>query len=311
MKQRHSTRCPPQSSATRRWFPLPRTRLGRVPDGPGRLVTRGLLQEARTEEAAVSDVTFYVAAHTDDVLLFLGEALFTDLHTPDVKTVQILITADDAGRTDGWWEAHEAACIESMAGTLTPEAPTSEHVTVNGHSIQRYIAPTWAVYALRVPDGNVSGEGYPSTGGRTLGRLRSGEITSLPAIDGSTTYDGWDDVVTTLRAIVSSEREATARPWISTADHDRALNPDDHPDHYAVAEAVLEFAQADDLNRQWWVSYDVRNRPANLVGYSHDIKWFLFRLYGWKTDELIGTPPNEEEWKWWGERSYSRTEEGG
>jgi|1186.fasta_scaffold268544_1 hypothetical protein len=257
------------------------------------------------------DVTFYVGAHTDDVLLFLGEALFTDLHSPDVRTVHIVVTADDAGRTDGWWEAHEAACIESMAGTLTPGEPTSDQVTVNGHPIQCYSGPTWAYYGLRLPDGNLTGDGFPSTGGDTLGKLKSGEISSLSAIDGSTTYDGWTDLVTTLRGIVASERGSTARPWLSTSDHDRALSPDDHPDHYAVADAVLEFAEADGLNRQWWVSYDVRDRPANLVGLALDSKCFLFRLYGWKTDELIGTPPNEEEWNWWGARSYSRTEEAG
>ncbi|WP_222262827.1 hypothetical protein [Modestobacter marinus] len=257
----------------------------------------------------MSDVVFYVCAHTDDALLFRGEGLFTDLHTPDVKTVQIVLTADDAGRTDGWWEAHEAACIESMAGTLTPGPPTSTQLTVSGHSIQRYTGPTWAFYALRLPDGNVDGDGFDSTDHRTLGKLQSGEISSLPAIDESTTYDSWDDLVATLRGIVASER-GSMRPWVNTADHDRTLNPGDHPDHYAGAEAVLAFAD-DDLDRLWWVSYDVRDRPANLTGYAHDIKWFLFRLYGWKMDELMGTPPNEEEWDWWGARSYARTEEAG
>ena len=74
---------------------------------------------------------------------------------------------------------------------------------------------------------------------------------------------------------------------------------------------MLAFAAADDFDRLWWVSYDVRGRPANLVGYAHDIKWFLFRLYGWKMDERMNTPPNQQEWNWWGARSYARTEEAG
>ncbi|MGR6964402.1 hypothetical protein ACU610_08090 [Geodermatophilus sp. URMC 61] len=257
----------------------------------------------------MSDVVFYVTAHTDDALLFRGEGLFTDLHLQGVRTVQIVVTADDAGRTDGWWEAHEAACIESMTGTLTPGTPTSARIPVNGHRIQRHTGPTWALYALRLPDGNTTGQGYESTGFRTLGKLQRGEIPSLPAIDGSTTYDGWDDLVTTLRRIVSSER-GSMRPWVNTADHDRALNPGDHPDHYAVADAVREFAATDDLDRLWWVSYDVRDRPANLSGYAYDIKWFPFRLYGWTMDRLMSTPPNQEEWDWWGARSYARTEAG-
>jgi hypothetical protein len=258
----------------------------------------------------VSDVVFYVTAHTDDALLFRGEGLFTDLHTAGVTTVQILLTADDAGRTDGWWEAHEAACTESLAGTLTPGTPTSDRVSVNGHPVQRHTGPTWALYALRLPDGNVTGEGYESTGFRTLGKLQRGEVPSLPAVDGSTAYDGWSDLVTTVREIVASER-GSVRPWVNTADHDRVLNPGDHPDHYATADAVQEFAAADDLDRLWWVSYDVVDRPANLTGYAHDVKWFLVRLYGWTMDDRMGTPPNEEEWGWWGARSYARTEHAG
>ena len=258
----------------------------------------------------MSDVVFYITAHTDDALLFRGQGLFTDLHTAGVTTVQIVVTADDAGRTDGWWEAHETACVESLAGTLTPGTPTSDRVPVNGHPVQRYTGPTWALYALRLPDGNTSGEGYESTGFRTLGKLQRGEIPALPAIDGSTSYDSWDDLVTTVREIVTSERGAM-RPWVNAADHDHALNPEDHPDHYAVADAVREFAAVDDLDRLWWVSYDVSRRPANLAGYPYDIKWFLFRLYGWKTDELINTPPNPQEWDWWGARSYARTEHAG
>jgi len=176
----------------------------------------------------VSDVVFYVCAHTDDALLFRGEGLYTDLHTAGVTTVQVLLTADDAGRTDGWWEAHEAACIESMAGTLTPGTPESGQVTVNGHPIQRHTGPTWALYALRLPDGNVDGNGFPSTGHRTLGKLQRGEIPSLAAIDGSTTYDGWDDLVTTVRGIVAAKR-GSMRPWVNTADHDRDLTPGTTP----------------------------------------------------------------------------------
>jgi hypothetical protein len=150
------------------------------------------------------DTVFYVNAHADDALFFRGEGLYTDLHTPEVKTVHVLVTAGDAGRTDGWWETRETALLEATAGTLTPGPVTSARVTVNGHRVQRYTAPTWVVYALRLPDGNLDGNGFPATGNRSLTKLRSGAIGSLPAVDGSTTYTGWADLVATLRAIVTA-----------------------------------------------------------------------------------------------------------
>jgi hypothetical protein len=257
----------------------------------------------------VPDSVFYVAGHADDALFFRGEGYFTDLHTPGTTTITIVPSAGDSGRTDGWWQAREAGCVESIVGALSPETVAYGPITVNGHPIARYSAPGWAAYFLRLPDGNVTGAGFDSTGGRTLGRLQAGTITTLPAVDGSTTYTGWDDVVDTLRAIVTDNRGTSANPWINTSDPDPTLNPGDHPDHYAVASAVRAFAGEEGLNRLWWVSYDVQNRPANLSGYALDIKYFLFRLYGWMVFDATGTPPNDQEWAWWGPRSYGRTEE--
>jgi hypothetical protein len=257
----------------------------------------------------VPDSVFYVATHADDALLFRGEGYFTDLHTPGTTTITIVPSAGDSGRTDGWWQAREAGCVESIVGALSPAPVIYGQVTVNGHSITRYSAPGWVGYFLRLPDGNTNGAGFPSNGGRTLGKLQAGTIATLPAVDGSTTYSGWDDFVNTLRAIVQVNKGTTVHPWINTSDHDPTGNPDDHPDHYAVATAVRDFAAADDLNRLWWVSYDTRNRPPNLSGYALDIKYFLFRLYGWMVFDATGTPPNDQEWAWWGPRSYGRTEQ--
>jgi hypothetical protein len=256
----------------------------------------------------VPESVFYVATHADDALMFRGEGLFSDLHTHGVTIVHVLVSAGDAGRTDGWWEARETGCVEALAGSVTPVATPSAQVTVNGHALQRHSGPGWDCYCLRLPDGNLDGNGFDATGNRTLTKLRAGQIPSLTAIDGSTTYRGWADLVATLRAVVASQRGTTAHPWINTSDPDAALNPRDHPDHYAVAAAVQDFAAADLLNRLWWVSYDVRDRVPNLAGYALDIKWFLCRLYGWAVDDLTTTPPNDREWQWWGDRSYSRAE---
>jgi hypothetical protein len=256
----------------------------------------------------VPDSVFYVAGHPDDALFFRGEGLFTDLHGEDAVTVQIVVSAGDAGRTDGWWEAREAGSVESLVGSLSPGKVDSGSVPVNGHVIQRYSAPTWAAYFLRLPDGNTTGSGFPSTGNRTLGKLQSGAIPTLEAVDGSATYTGWNDFVDTLRAIVTADRGTTEHPWVNTSDPDSNLNPNDHPDHYAASAAVRDFAPDEGLNRLWWVSYDVANRAPNLGGYALDIKWFLVRMSGWMVFDATGTPPNDEEWTMWGARSYNRSE---
>ncbi len=95
----------------------------------------------------------------------------------------------------------------------------------------------------------------------------------------------------------------TDPPWINASDPDRTINPGDHPDHYAVADALRAFAGQDGYHRAWWVSYDVKNRPVNLGGFDLATKRFLVEGYGSQTGG-----PNEQEWSWWGARRYDRTE---
>lgn len=264
--------------------------------------------------AWLMDIVFYIATHADDALLFRGEVLYGDLHTPDVTVAHIVVSAGDAGRTDGWWQARELAAVASLRSTLSPGPLLDETVTVSlpaaSHRILRYAAPGFVCYCLRLPDGNVDGGGFATTQFRTLGKLRDGVISSLPAVDGSANYEGWDDLRGTLRAIVALERRgmATARPWVNTSDPDRTLNPGDHPDHYAVADAVNDFAAVDGLNRAWWVSYDTRGRAANLAGRELLTKRMLFYSYGYDLQDRTGAPANDTEWGWWGDRSYARTD---
>jgi hypothetical protein len=255
----------------------------------------------------VTDVAFYVATHPDDALIFRGDQLWADGHLFGTHLVHVTVSAGDAGRVDGWWQQREAGTIAALGATQSPAAGTGGAVTagVNGHAVARYAGCGWTAYCLRLPDGGLDANGFDSTGHATLTKLANGSIPSIAAVDGSTSYSGWDDLCATLRALFSLERAAgtTAAPWINAADPDRVSSPGDHPDHYAASEAVRSVAVHDGYQRAWWVSYDVRNRPADVQGFSLAQKRFLFEAYGWQTGG-----PNEDEWGWWGPKRYDRTE---
>jgi hypothetical protein len=170
---------------------------------------------------------------------------------------------------------------------------------------QGTLAAGFSAYFLRLPDGGLDGDGFTANGGGSLAKLAAGAIPSLAAVDGSTTYDGWDDLCATLRALCAHERRlsGTVSPWVNAGDPDRSVNPGDHPDHYSVGDAVRTVAVQEGYQRAWWTGYDVRNRPSNLGGFALDVKRFLFTAYGWATDG-----PNEDEWSWWGPKRYDRTE---
>lgn len=253
----------------------------------------------------MADVVFYIATHPDDALLFRGDQLYGDSRLVGARVVHVTVSAGDAGRTDGWWEQREAGTLQALSAAETPAAIGVVKTAVNGHPVTTYIGAAHRAYCLRLPDGGLDGKGFPSTEGGTLGKLATGAIGSLDAVDGSTTYISWDDLCSTLRALCAHERRAgtTVSPWINASDPDRTINPGDHPDHYAVGDAVRSFAASEGYQRAWWVSYDVRDRPENLGGFALDAKTFLVRAYGWATGG-----PNEDEWSWWGRKRYDRTE---
>ena len=80
----------------------------------------------------------------------------------------------------------------------------------NGHPIYRVSYRNTVSYFLRVPDGNPLGTGYSDTGFQSLKRLADGENNMLSAIDGSTVYHGWSDLIATVRAILDYERGRAA-----------------------------------------------------------------------------------------------------
>src|SRR4051794_26437250 len=167
------------------------------------------------------DVCYYIATHPDDALMFRGNQLYEDAHLAGGKIVHITVNAGDAGRTDGWWQQREAGTMRGLTVAQSPTGLTGPTMTaVNGHMIARYAGLGFTAYCMRTPDGGTDGNGFPATGGATLGKLASGTIHSLTAVDGSTTYTGWSDLCATLRAICSHERQGTGTvaPWINASD---------------------------------------------------------------------------------------------
>src|SRR5262249_41943734 len=150
---------------------------------------------------------------------------FLDVAETDRKTVFIHLTAGDAGLGIGragrrypYYLAREngaQAAIRFMADavdrslvrtTLHSGGQSEPPRLFNGHRIHRIGYRNTVAYFLRVADGHPTGSGFAGTGRQSLERLAGGQIDRLSAIDGSTVYHGWPDLVTTLRAILDYER---------------------------------------------------------------------------------------------------------
>jgi hypothetical protein len=229
-------------------------------------------------------VSFYFAAHEDDWQLFMNPSAFEDVIHDASKTVFIHLTAGDAGlgiglggRKHPFYLAREngaEAAIRFMANAgLAPTERVAAPISFNGHSIYRVSYHNTVGYFLRVPDGHWSGEGYYDTGFESLKRLASGENDVLHAVDGSATYHGWDDLVTTLHEIVSYERGKAALIQVNVAETNPRINPQDHSDHLMTAKAALDAVKNSKcVRRVYYVDYASSRLPQNLDVQKRDME---------------------------------------
>jgi len=246
---------------------------------------------AQADEAKRPDkVSFYFAAHEDDWQLFMNPSAFQDVIKRAAKTVFVHLTAGDAGLGTGFGgrkhpfylarENGAEAAIRFMADAEgAPADRVAGAMVFNGHPIYRVSYRNTVGYFLRVPDGNASGAGYSETGFQSLKRLATGETDILRAVDGSTTYHGWDDLVATLRAIIAYERGKAALAQVNVAETDTRINPNDHTDHLMTAKAALDAVKnLSCIRRVYYVDYASSRLPQNLDAQQRDMESSVFAV---------------------------------
>jgi len=218
----------------------------------------------------------------------MNPSAFEDVVSGAAKTVFVHLTVGDAGlgvgfggRKHPFYLAREngaEAAIRFMANANSaPAERLVAPMTFNGHSIYRVSYRNTVGYFLRVPDGHWSGDGYYDTGFESLKRLASGENETLHAVDGSTIYHGWNDLVATLREIVAYERGKAALVQINVAEINARINPQDHSDHLMTAKAALDAVKDSScVRRVYYVDYASSRLPQNLDVQKRDMEnWVL------------------------------------
>jgi hypothetical protein len=152
-------------------------------------------------------------------------------------------------------------------------------MSFNGHAIYRVSYRHTVSYFLRVPDGSPQGTGYYETGFQSLKRLADAENNLLSAIDGSAAYQGWNDLVATLRKIMDFERGRAPSVQVNVAELNARINPNDHSDHLMTAKAALDALK--DLacvRRVSYVDYASSRLPANLDTHQRDMESAVFAV---------------------------------
>jgi hypothetical protein len=235
-------------------------------------------------------VSFYFAAHEDDWQLFMNPSAFEDVTGGAAKTVFVHVTAGDdglgvgsGGRKQPYYLARENGALNAIRfmadADKTPIDNSAGPMTFNGHPVFRVSYLNTIGYFLRLPDGDASGSGFVGTGFQSLKRLATAKISTLSAIDGSTIYHGWSDLVATVRDIVQYERGSAPLIQINVAETDPRINPEDHSDHLMTANAALDAAK--DMvcvRRVYYVDYASSKLPENLTAPERDMESAVFAV---------------------------------
>ena len=275
------------------------------------------------ETPAKPALSVFVIAHPDDWQLFMNPASFHAMNEPHEKAVFVHVSAGDAGRgvsgepTPYYLAREEGAlrAIRFMANAANATAALgadtkAEAVERAGHRLARHTYANAVAYFLRVHDGNIVNGSEYQQHPLALDRLRTGASTETRAIDGSASYTGWSDFVATLEAVIKSEFAPGTALNLHIAELDEKRNPDDHPDHRAVAFAMEEVALrmpcARVIRHQ---EYATRDRKINVTGQDYLIDAGTWAATASGLSDLHAGSTWEPGHNAWLGRDYHRTQE--
>ncbi len=171
-----------------------------------------------------------IVAHQDDSLLFQSPDLFHDIQN-DRCTMTIFVTAGDAGSGEQYWLGREdgvKAAYANMSGVANEW--TVSDAGISGHPIPVFTLashPNISMAFLRLPDGGVDGNGLSNP--VSLKKLWEGSITSLTAIDNSSSYSK-QDLINTFAALYAQYQPSR----INTQNFVISFGDLDHSDHIAT-----------------------------------------------------------------------------
>jgi len=198
--------------------------------------------------------------HADDWQLFMHPNAYNDLVDPGCKVVFLIITAGDAGKENDYWLAREEGVKSAIRFCLAPRVITAEaggKKQVNSHAIQYWSLNEVSAYFLRIPDGNLDGSGFAAYNSQSLFKLSTGQISSITALDNSTTYHGWPAFIATAESIIRLESEGISERWINYLNPDATLNSGDHTDHLSIGHAIQQMKIITTLHQVLYVGYSI------------------------------------------------------
>ncbi len=234
-----------------------------------------------------------VVAHQDDDMLFINPTI-SDAIAAGKCVRTVYVTAGDHSYGNRYMQDREDGAIAAynvMLGSDTSWYYKKEIITktlsvlaaapVNNDSV--------SLIFLRLPDGNLDGNGFAGTSGNSIQKLWSGKISRISPIN-STVRLSRSDLIQKLATIMRAYHPAVINS--QTADSPRG----DHSDHRTTGlltmVAVRRYVGSQPQQRvatNYFVGYPSRTMPVNLSEQQAQLKHDIFFAYALR-DPAICTP---------------------
>jgi LmbE family N-acetylglucosaminyl deacetylase len=266
---------------------------------------------------ADEETTMSVWAHYDDDLLFLGTAL-ADAVRAEQRICTVYLTGGDAGRGAAYEAGRERGIMAAYDQLRGADATWSSTpvVLASGAHVDVWTPDDDARITLvffRLPDGNLTGLGFPSTGGVSLAELADGRIRDLGDLGGRYRI-GWQGLIASVQELVADFQPTSFVTHVpGTA---RRLSQGDHPDHASTGTLAREAwhrAQIAGGTISFAVGYPDTRYPANVTGDALARKIDVFRAYA--HDDAVTAACRDEKsclalprFGGWLQRQYLRSE---
>ena len=223
-----------------------------------------------------------IVAHQDDWQLFMGDVIARRVQG-GAPVVFIYLTAGDDGQDSTYWATREKGVLQStrIAAGVAAGEHSPDHcsiVSVLDHAIRKCTIANTESYFLRLPDGHRNGIGFARHSFQSLRKLRQERIAAMSAVDGSTAYNGWGDLRSTVDSLIG-QSSATRTVTVHTSDPSVAVNPHDHFDHRLAGLLVYDSRRSTKWNVAYYTGYALATRAANRTGEQVRQKTALFLAY--------------------------------
>lgn len=265
---------------------------GTVRKKPGTVLPITLNELPKT--SCVGPTPINIVAHEDDDLLFMNPDIIHDINAGYcIRTVYI--TAGDAGSGSLYWVGRERgseAAYDLMDGPPQDiwterivKLATNEFVTIANPRGNHKIS----LIFMRLPDGNINGNGFKNSHYESLARLEANKISVMHSVDGQSSYTS-SQLTAALTLLMYSYQPTEIRTQSNYVGH----KSPDHSDHMAVGhfvkKAYKQYEGRIIIPLKFYIGYPIRGMPENISGKDLQAKqntFFAYTKYDGKACGLV------------------------